>query len=169
MPSLLVLLVYSNGFASTFINLVTAPGRAVYSFTNYHHHNELSVREGFFVVTLFWVVLGVVGSLPFIISLHLSPTDAIFESISGFTTTGATVIVGLDQVLPVHTLSPPADSMAGRNGCHCFSRCHITPAGCWRYAAVPRRNLGRGEARSLTPRIAETARVLWAFRVNRCL
>lgn len=59
---------------------------------------ELMVRDGFLVVALFWSVLGLVGSLPFMFGLGMTPTDAVFESISGFTTTGATVIVGLDDL-----------------------------------------------------------------------
>jgi trk system potassium uptake protein TrkH len=51
---------------------------------------ELRVREGFLIVVLFWVVLGLVGSLPLILAgkPHLSITDAVFESLSGLTTTG---------------------------------------------------------------------------------
>ncbi|WP_289283474.1 potassium transporter TrkG, partial [Methylophaga sp. UBA5088] len=51
-------------------------------------------------VTLFWILLGLVGALPFLFGLHLDVTDAVFESISGFTTTGATVITGLDHYPP---------------------------------------------------------------------
>lgn len=59
---------------------------------------ELRTRDGFLITTLFWVVLGFFGSLPLFLhpALSLSFTDAIFESISGLTTTGSTVIVGLD-------------------------------------------------------------------------
>ncbi len=61
---------------------------------------ELRTRDGFLITTLFWVVLGFVGSLPFFLhpALSLSFTDALFESISGLTTTGSTIIVGLDEL-----------------------------------------------------------------------
>jgi trk system potassium uptake protein TrkH len=67
----------------------------------YNHQQDLRTRDGFIVTALFWTVLGAAGSLPFIIadSTSLSVVDAVFESISGLTTTGATVITGLD-VLP---------------------------------------------------------------------
>lgn len=63
-----------------------------------NNKRDLRTRDGFLVVTLFWVVLGSFGSIPFMLSaeLNMSLTDAIFESISGLTTTGATVITGLD-------------------------------------------------------------------------
>ena len=60
------------------------------------HRRELRVRDGFILVTLFWAVLGLLGGIPFLLSAHLGFTDAVFESISGVTTTGATVITGLD-------------------------------------------------------------------------
>jgi len=61
---------------------------------------ELRTREGFMVVTLFWTVLSVLSALPFHLSPHLDWTDAIFEAVSGFTTTGATVMTGLDRLPP---------------------------------------------------------------------
>lgn len=66
---------------------------------------DLGIRDGFLVVSLFWTVLGLFGALPFYLSESpgLSVSDAVFESISGLTTTGATVIVGLDE-LPISIL-----------------------------------------------------------------
>ncbi|BFM09857.1 TrkH family potassium uptake protein [Simiduia litorea] len=60
--------------------------------------HDLQTRDGFLITALFWSVLGLFGSLPFYISeeLNASFTDALFESISGLTTTGATVFTGLD-------------------------------------------------------------------------
>ena len=59
---------------------------------------DLRTRDGFFITVMFWLELGIVGALPFALvdSVHLSFTDAVFESMSGLTTTGATVITGLD-------------------------------------------------------------------------
>jgi trk system potassium uptake protein TrkH len=60
-----------------------------------------SVRQGFLLVTMAWVVIALFGALPFAFAgLQLSPTDALFEAMSGVTTTGATVIVGLDAAPP---------------------------------------------------------------------
>ena len=68
----------------------------------WQRREELKLRDGFMVVVLFWTVLGLSGALPFILSdePNLSVTDAVFESVSGLTTTGATVIVGLDDLPP---------------------------------------------------------------------
>lgn len=62
---------------------------------------KLDVRQAFVLTSLSWIVLTVFAALPFTFSqLDLSLTDAFFEAMSGITTTGATVIVNLDQLPP---------------------------------------------------------------------
>ena len=61
----------------------------------------LSARFGFFVVNLLWLTTCTVGAIPFLTSsLEISLTDAVFESVSGITTTGGTVLTGLDSLPP---------------------------------------------------------------------
>lgn len=57
-----------------------------------------SVRDAMVITALGWIVIGLVGSVPFMIGLHKSFIDSFFESISGFTTTGITVFEGLDTM-----------------------------------------------------------------------
>ena len=63
---------------------------------------ELRLRDGFIIVVLFWLVLGLCGSIPFLAvqNPQMSVIDSIFESISGLTTTGATVLKDIDEVVP---------------------------------------------------------------------
>lgn len=61
---------------------------------------QLRTREGFAIVAAFWVILGLASSVPLVLGAHLGFTDAAFEAVSAFTTTGATVIVGLDDLPP---------------------------------------------------------------------
>jgi len=64
-------------------------------------HISLNVRQAFVMTTLSWLVLTVFAALPFMFSeLKLSYTDAFFEAMSGITTTGSTVITGLDHAPP---------------------------------------------------------------------
>ena len=65
---------------------------------NRNARKELRTRDGFLIAALFWTVLGLFGALPLMLdgAQALSPTDAVFESFSGLTTTGATVITGID-------------------------------------------------------------------------
>ena len=53
--------------------------------------NDLSQKDGFVIIVLFWIVLSLAGSIPFYLS-GMSGIDSIFESMSGITTTGATAI-----------------------------------------------------------------------------
>jgi trk system potassium uptake protein len=64
-------------------------------------HTHLNLRQAFLLTTMSWVAVAAVGALPFAFSeLDLSVSDAFFESMSGITTTGSTVIVGLDFAPP---------------------------------------------------------------------
>jgi trk system potassium uptake protein TrkH len=55
-------------------------------------------RDGFVIVALLWIAMSLVGTLPFLLGLDITFIDALFESTSGYTTTGSTVIVGLDDL-----------------------------------------------------------------------
>lgn len=102
LPPAIVSLIYQdqsiNAFFISFAIILTA-GIAVW-LPVYNNKQDLRTRDGFLITALFWAVLGLAGSLPFIIDANtqLSVVDAVFESISGLTTTGATVIVGLDEL-----------------------------------------------------------------------
>lgn len=62
---------------------------------------RFTVKQTFLLTTLAWIVLALFGALPFMLSsLHLSFTDAYYEAMSGLSTTGGTVIVGLDEAPP---------------------------------------------------------------------
>ena len=60
--------------------------------------SEIRLKEGFIIVASFWIILALFGSIPFLMlpESNLSLTDAIFESASGLTTTGATVMTNID-------------------------------------------------------------------------
>jgi trk system potassium uptake protein TrkH len=60
----------------------------------------IRTRDGFMIVALMWTAMSLLGSIPLMLSLDIGFTDALFESASGFTTTGATVLVGLDSMPP---------------------------------------------------------------------
>src|SRR3546814_7306882 len=62
---------------------------------------RLSLRQAFLLVAISWIVLPLLAGLPFAFSdLNLTFADAYFETVSGLTTTGSTVIVGLDNAPP---------------------------------------------------------------------
>jgi trk system potassium uptake protein TrkH len=66
----------------------------------HRHAANIRSRDGFLIVTLMWTAMSVLGAVPFMLALDVSFADAFFESASGYTTTGATVLVGLDEMSP---------------------------------------------------------------------
>ena len=96
---LIVDLFYQEGvwwcFAATAGLSALLGGGAFYWIGN--EERELELRDGFAIVSLTWIVLSLIGALPFVLSGVLtSYTDAFFETMSGFTTTGASILGGED-------------------------------------------------------------------------
>ena len=99
LPSLLIAVGYGEGDATAFlytIALLLLVGAPLRLLTRTEKTN-LRAREGFLVVSLAWVLMSVFGALPFVFSGVIPNfVDALFESISGFTTTGATVMTQVE-------------------------------------------------------------------------
>jgi trk system potassium uptake protein TrkH len=131
-----------------------------------HRHSELGVRDGFLIVALFWLMVSVLGAWPLMLGFGLSPVDALFESASGFTTTGATVITGLDSM--------PRSLLFYRQQIQWLGGMGVIVLG---LAVIPLLGIGgmqlyRAEApgpmkeEKLTPRLANTARALWLLYLS---
>ena len=99
-----VSLIYNDGNLETFLNsfLITLFFGLILYLPNIKSKSDIKTKEGFLIVVLFWLILSLFGSIPFMFDeqLSLSFVDAFFESISGFTTTGSTVLTNIEQ-LPV--------------------------------------------------------------------
>lgn len=160
-----VALIYGNGalnafligFAVTLISgfLVWAPARRA--------QNELKLRDGFLVVVLFWIVLSLFGAVPLLLAQHpdLSVTDAVFEAVSGLTTSGATILTAINDLphailfwrqllhwmggMGIIVLAVAVMPMLGVGGMQLYK------------AEIP----GPMKDAKLTPRIRETAKALW--------
>ena len=70
----------------------------IFWFPSRHRKKDLHLHDGFMITAVFWIVLSLVGSLPFLFVHQLSLAQCVFEAVSGFTTTGATVISNLDTL-----------------------------------------------------------------------
>ena len=78
--------------------LVTIIFGILFFLSNLDHPKKLNLQQAFLLTALSWLSIAIFGSLPFIFSnLELSITDAFFESMSGITTTGSTIITNLDE------------------------------------------------------------------------
>ena len=137
----------------------------------YREDHELSIREGFAVVALSWVVLSAFGALPFLWTGALeSYTDAFFETMSGFTTTGATVLGGEGNPA---IEAVPRSILFWRSLTHWLGGMGIIVL---TLAILPLLGVGgmqlyRAEvpgpsADKLTPRVQETAKRLWLIYVG---
>jgi trk system potassium uptake protein TrkH len=162
-PSIGVALLYADrqwGVFSASL-LISAVAGGILWIPNRKQRDELSIRDGFLVVTLFWGLLSIVGALPFLLGLHLGLTDAVFESVSGFTTTGATVIVGLDE-LPASILYHRQQiQWLGGMGIIVLAIAILPLLGVGGMQLYRAEASGVAKHEKLTPRIAQTARVLW--------
>jgi trk system potassium uptake protein TrkH len=124
---------------------------------------ELGTKEGFLIVTLFWVVLGTAGSLPFLLSpaVELSLTDAVFESLSGLTTTGATVISGLDDLPKSLLFYRQQLQWLGGMGIIVLAMALLPMLGIGGMQLYRAESPGPVKDNKLVPRLAETAKALW--------
>ena len=127
------------------------------------HQSDLRLRDGFIVVVLFWAVLGTFGSIPFILSdaLALNFVDSLFESISGLTTTGATVLTNLDE-LPYSILFYRQQlQWLGGMGIIVLAVAILPMLGVGGMQLYRAETPGPIKDNRLTPRITETAKALW--------
>lgn len=85
---------WAGFFATAALSLVG--GGLLYSRYRPRDEGDLRVREGFAIVAFAWLSLSLVGALPFVLAGELNYTDAFFETMSAFTTTGATILGGSD-------------------------------------------------------------------------
>lgn len=125
--------------------------------------NELRLRDGFIVVVLFWVGLGLAGSVPLILAEapKLSVTDAVFESISGLTTTGATIIVGIDSLPKSFLFYRQELQWLGGMGIIVLAVAILPMLGIGGMQLYRAETPGPVKDTKLTPRITETAKALW--------
>jgi len=129
---------------------------------------ELRIRDGFLVTSLFWTILGLYGSLPFTLteSLGIDPMDAVFESISGLTTTGATVLTGLDAMPPSILLYRQLLQWLGGIGIIVIAVAVLPMLGIGGMQLYRTEIPGPSKDTKLTPRIAGTAKALSAVYLS---
>ena len=165
LPPMLVSVIYHDTELAHFFEafLITILTGLVLWLPVKNHRKEFRLRDGFIIVAAFWTVLGLVGALPLYMSaqLNLSVTDAIFESLSGLTTTGATVITGLDY-LP-HSILYYRQQLQwlGGIGIIVIAVAIMPMLGIGGMQLYRAETPGPMKDSKLTPRITGTAKALW--------
>ncbi len=165
MPPFIVALVAQDGAAVAFASAFALTlGVGIISWLPVRQvRRELRLRDGFIVVVMFWFVLSAIGALPFILAEHphLSLTDAMFESVSGLTTTGATVITHLEE-LPLSILYYRQQlQWLGGMGIIVLAVAVLPMLGIGGMQLYRAETPGPMKDNKLTPRITETAKALW--------
>ena len=85
-----------SGFVSS--GVITIIFGVLFFLSNLDHNKKLSLPQAFLLTALSWLSIAIFGSLPFVFSnIELSLTDAFFESMSGITTTGSTILTNLNE------------------------------------------------------------------------
>lgn len=127
------------------------------------HHRELQLRDGFLLVVLTWTALPVFAAVPMMIFFwpKLSFTDAYFEAVSGLTTTGATVLEGLDQLPYSINLWRAELVWLGGMGLIVLAVAILPLLGVGGRQIFKAETPGPMKESKLTPRMAETAKGLW--------
>jgi len=164
LPPIAVSLIYSDGQAfafveSLFIYIVLG---AIIWYPLRKQRSELRIRDGFLVVSTFWVVIGLAGALPLLLSdLPISITDASFEAVSGLTTTGATILIGLDDLPKSILYFRQQLQWLGGMGIIVLALAILPMLGVGGMQLYKAETPGPVKDSKLTPRITETAKALW--------
>jgi len=165
LPSAVVALIYGDGelvpflisFAWTLAAgfLIWIPVKSV--------KKELRLRDGFVIVVLFWLVLGLSGALPLYLSdkPYISFTDSVFESLSGLTTTGATILIGIDELPHSILFYRQQLQWLGGMGIIVLAVAVLPMLGVGGMQLYRAETPGPMKDTKLTPRITETAKALW--------
>ena len=124
---------------------------------------ELRLRDGFLIVCAFWGVLGLYGAIPFMVAdgAGLDFTNATFESVSGLTTTGATVISGIDELPLAVKYYRQQLQLLGGMGIIVLAVAILPMLGVGGMQLYRAETPGPMKDTKLTPRITETAKALW--------
>ncbi len=133
--------------------------------TSRPRHRRIYPRDGFLVVGSTWLAVSLVGALPYVFAGALGPVDAFFESVSGFTTTGSTVVVDTGALTRSLLLWRAMTQWLGGMGIILFTIAILPLLG------IGGMQLFKAEvpgpvADKVRPRLAATARSLWGIYVG---
>lgn len=164
-PPALISLIYDDGGGLAFVlafalSIMTG---LVFWYPNRDYRSDLRAKEGFLIVVLFWTVLATFGALPFALleQPEMTITDAIFESFSGLTTTGATVIEGIEFLPSAVQYYRQQLQWLGGMGIIVLAVAILPILGVGGMQLYRAETPGPVKDSKMTPRIADTAKHLW--------
>lgn len=161
---LLTSLIFNDGTMGKFAlaMLITFVSGALMWLLTRRYTAELSIRDGYLLVVLMWTAIPAFATLPLLMVLpNLSFTDAYFETMSGLTTTGGTVLIGLDNLPQAINLWRHELVWLGGMGIIVLVVAIMPLLGIGGRQLYKAETPGPMKDAKLTPRITETARSLW--------
>jgi trk system potassium uptake protein TrkH len=126
----------------------------------------LKTRDGFLVVALSWFFVSLLGAVPFVVVGSFDPVTAIFESASGFTTTGSTAIVGLDHLPRSLLFFRQEIQWLGGIGVIVAAIALLPMLGIGGMQLLKAETTGPAKSDKLHPRIKHTAQALWRLYLS---
>jgi trk system potassium uptake protein len=157
-------LIFSDGHFVDFIVAAAAclaAGALLWAATR-RRKRELRSRDGFVLVTLGWILMSAIATVPLLIAIPgLTFTDAFFETMSGLSTTGATVLVGVEHLPASINLWRHALNWYGGMGIIVLVVAILPLLGVGGMQVYKAETPGPMKDEKLTPRITQTARALW--------
>jgi len=134
----------------------------------YRFKPDLRNRDGFILVVAFWVLSSLLGALPFVLSdqPQIRFVDAVFETVSGLTTTGASVLTGLDAMPKAILYYRAQLHFLGGIGIVVLAVALLPMLGIGGMQLYRASTPGPMKDEKLTPRITETAKNLWYIYVG---
>jgi trk system potassium uptake protein TrkH len=165
LPPVLISLWYRDGTANLFLisaSILLAAGLVIY-FPVRKARQDLRLRDGFLIVVSSWLVLVLVGALPFVLltAPDLSYVDAVFESMSGLTTTGATIVTNIDALPRAVLYYRQQLQWLGGMGIIVLAVAILPMLRIGGMQLYRAETPGPIKDSKLTPRITETAKALW--------
>ncbi len=170
LPPVAVSLWYGDGVHQPFISafLIILSVGIIFWLPARQFKGDLRFRNGFVVVVLIWVVLSIMASIPFLLmdSMAIGLINALFESTSGLTTTGATVITDIDE-LPFSVLYYRQQlQWLGGMGIIVLAVAVMPALGVGGMQLYRAETAGPIKDNKLTPRLTETAKAIWYIYIG---
>lgn len=167
-PIIICFIYHEADFISFFISFaLTSSVGGIIWFCSRKHQTELKTRDGFLIVVLFWFVLCFFGAMPFLLTGTDAPswTDALFETVSGLTTTGASALKDLDGLSRSLLFYRQQLQFMGGIGIVVLGVAILPILGVGGMQLYRMETPGPMKDAKLTPRITQTAKALWSIYV----
>lgn len=163
LPPAFVATYYDDGFRNHFLMIggASLAAGAVLLAAPAPEERQLRTRGGFLVVALAWFSMSLLGAVPFMLLAELDFATAVFESASGFTTTGSTAIVGLDDMAPSLLFFRQEIQWLGGIGVAVAAIALLPMLGIGGMQLMRAETTGPAKSDKLRPRVMHTARALW--------